>query len=68
MAGKSTKKRTMACRVCKKIFYDSACPQHGESHMSEDWFGFLILKDIENSIIAKQSGIKEKGDYAIKVR
>ncbi|MHB1439768.1 MAG: transcription elongation factor subunit Spt4 [Cuniculiplasma sp.] len=68
MAGKSTKKRTMACKICKKIYFDAACPQHGDSHMSDDWFGFLIINDTENSVIAKTSGIKESGRYAIKVR
>lgn len=68
MAGKSTKKRTMACRTCKKLFFDSGCPQHGDSHMSDEWFGFLIIKDVDNSVIAKQSGLKEPGEYAIKVR
>ena len=68
MVGKSTKKRTMACKICKKIYMDSPCPQHGDSHMSDEWFGFLIINDTENSIIAKTAGITEPGRYAIKVR
>jgi len=36
--------------------------------MSDEWFGFLIIKDVDNSVIAKQSGLKEPGEYAIKVR
>ncbi|MCL4322863.1 MAG: DNA-directed RNA polymerase subunit E'' [Candidatus Thermoplasmatota archaeon] len=68
MAGKSTKKRTMACKTCKKIYMDSPCPQHGDGRMSVEWFGFLIINDTENSIIAKTAGIGELGRYAIKVR
>ncbi len=35
---------------------------------TESWQGRIFVKDAENSHIAKEMGIKRKGEYAIKVR
>jgi len=35
---------------------------------SSNWQGRAIIIDLENSKIAKQMGIKQKGEYTIKVR
>jgi DNA-directed RNA polymerase subunit E" len=68
MTVKSTKKKYMACKICKRIYLDSPCPDHGDSHMTDDWYGFLIIIDPVHSEIAKRAGISEEGTYAIKVR
>ncbi len=61
------KKIYRACKICKRLTYDSVCPVHGEEKTREDWFGFLIVNNV-NSIIANKANIAEPGMYAIKVR
>ncbi|MCL4345732.1 MAG: DNA-directed RNA polymerase subunit E'' [Candidatus Thermoplasmatota archaeon] len=68
MSVKSTKKKYMACKTCKRIYLDQPCPDHGDSHMTDDWYGFLIIVDPVNSQIARRAGITTEGTYAIKVR
>jgi DNA-directed RNA polymerase subunit E" len=57
-----------ACKKCKKL-YDNidVCPECKEK-LTQSWKGLLIVLDPENSEIAKQLKIKEKGKYAIIVR
>lgn len=73
MAQKKSKE-FRACRVCKRILLDTACPEHGEKAMSPDWYGFLIIVDDKNSKISQRAEIKKQFEtdkeeiYAIKVR
>ncbi|MBT4604019.1 hypothetical protein HOC01_00120 [archaeon] len=39
-----------------------------KSNFTSSWQGRIYVKDAQNSFIAKEMGIKEKGEYAIKVR
>ncbi len=57
-----------ACKECKRLTSEKLCPYHGDSKMSSEWFGFIIISDPKTSIIAKRAAITEQGIYAIKVR
>jgi DNA-directed RNA polymerase subunit E" len=60
----------MAKKVCKKckIFVEGdKCPICKSNQFSETWKGKIIILDPENSEIAKKIGIKQKGEYALKV-
>jgi DNA-directed RNA polymerase subunit E" len=61
------KKAYKACKICKRLTTEDVCPVHGGERTREDWFGFLIINDV-NSQIAKKAEITENGIYAIKVR
>ena len=39
-----------------------------KSNFTSSWQGRIYVKDAQNSFIAKEMGMKEKGEYAIKVR
>jgi len=58
-------------KVCKqcRIFVDGdACPICKNANFSTNWKGRLAVLDPEKSEIAKKVGLKQKGEYAIKVR
>ncbi len=61
------KKEYKACKICKRLTPENICPVHGEEKAKEDWFGFLIINNI-NSTIANKANVSEPGIYAIKVR
>jgi RNA polymerase subunit RPABC4/transcription elongation factor Spt4 len=64
MAKKYANKQT------KRLLTESAIKelnmQIGE--FSDSWQGRIYIKDVANSHIAKEIGIKKKGEFAIKIR
>jgi len=50
------------------ISIDPVCRNCKSTDLSDDWIGFVIVIDPENSEIAKKMGIKTSGKYAIRVR
>ncbi len=61
----------MKKKACKKdkIFVEKdVCPICGGNQFTENWKGRLFVFDVNNSEIAKKTGIKLKGEYAIKTR
>jgi DNA-directed RNA polymerase subunit E" len=44
------------------------CVICGTSNLSEDWSGYLVVIDPENSEVAKRMNIRLPGSYALKVR
>jgi RNA polymerase subunit RPABC4/transcription elongation factor Spt4 len=61
----------MSRKVCKKclIFvHGSECPVCKGNSFSTNWQGRLAVFDVDKSIIAKNTGITVKGEYAIKAR
>jgi len=56
------------CKKCKLFVKESACPICQSSDLSETWQGRLYITDPEKSQVAKKAEIKQKGEYAIKVR
>lgn len=57
-----------ACRVCKIITEENACPICKGTDMSDDYSGLLIVVDPESSQMAQKMEIKKEGRYALKIR
>ncbi len=57
-----------ACKNCKNIFEGAKCPKCGSEEITEGFKGKIIMLKPEESEIAKNVKIKEKGTYAIKVK
>jgi DNA-directed RNA polymerase subunit E" len=56
-----------ACKNCHKLTEEKVCPQCAVP-TSKRWRGYVIIRDPENSQIAKKMNIKNPGKYALKVR
>lgn len=56
------------CKKCKIFVKGEICPVCSRSDLSEIWNGRLFVLNAEKSEIARNIGIKVKGEYAIKVR
>ena len=46
----------------------SECPVCKTNQFSSNWQGRLYVVDATKSVVAEKIGLKEKGEYAIKVR
>jgi len=55
-----------ACKKCKFLFTGAKCPKCGSESVSDSFKGKIIVFNPEESEIAKRTGVKEKGEYAIK--
>lgn len=55
-----------ACKHCKNIFSGSSCPKCKSTEATDNYKGKMVILNPENSEIAKNIKIKEKGVYAIK--
>ncbi|MDP1695642.1 MAG: transcription elongation factor subunit Spt4 [archaeon] len=56
-----------ACRQCKTIYEGSKCPKCGSEEFSDSSKGKIIILNSEQSEIAKNLKLKEKGTFAIKL-
>jgi RNA polymerase subunit RPABC4/transcription elongation factor Spt4 len=59
-----TKKK--ACKKCKSLFMGTKCPKCGSEEATDTFKGKVVVLDAEQSEIAKNMKLKEKGEYAIK--
>jgi len=57
-----------ACRNCNFITGGNTCPVCKGASLSEDWSGYIVVLDPENSEIAKRLRITQPGKYALRVR
>jgi DNA-directed RNA polymerase subunit E" len=58
-----------ACRDCHLISEDvEKCPSCHGANLSKDWNGFVVVINVEKSVIAKKMQIDAPGKYALKVR
>jgi DNA-directed RNA polymerase subunit E" len=57
-----------ACRVCNNITDEASCPLCKSTELSDDFSGLLVILDPGKSQLAKKIEIKEKGNYALKIR
>ena len=55
-----------ACKKCKSLFMGTKCPRCGSEESTDAYKGKLIVLNAEQSEIAQNMKIKEKGEYAIK--
>jgi len=56
------------CKNCKLFVKGPECPICKGNQMTDNWQGRLYILDADKSEIAKKIDIKQKGEYAIKVR
>ena len=56
-----------ACRRCHVLTNKNICPFCSEA-TSDEWQGYMIIVDVNNSKIAQKVGVKAPGKYALKVR
>lgn len=57
-----------ACRTCKIITDEAACPICKGTDMSDDYSGLLIVLEPEGSQLAEKMEIKQEGRYALRIR
>ena len=57
-----------ACRQCKTIYEGSKCLKCGSVEFSDNFKGKVAVLDPENSEIAKNLNLKEKGIFAIRLK
>ena len=57
-----------ACKSCRAVFEGSRCPKCSSEEHTDSFKGKVIILKPEESEIAKNLKIKEKGTYAIKVK
>jgi len=55
-----------ACKKCKTIYSGTKCPKCGSEEASDTFKGKIVILNPEESEIAKNTNLKEKGEYAIK--
>ncbi len=59
--------KELACRKCKTLTTEKACPNDGSTELSNDWSGLIIIIDPVKSQVARTLGIAKPGRYALKV-
>ncbi len=57
-----------ACKICKKIYEGVKCPKCDSKESTETFKGRIVVSNPKKSEIAKKINIKEKGNFAIKVK
>ncbi len=57
-----------ACKHCKLFVEGDQCPSCGATDFTNTWQGRIFIQDAQRSFIAEKISIKNKGEYAIKVR
>jgi DNA-directed RNA polymerase subunit E" len=60
----------LACRECHYVNDPDAqtCEHCGSSALTEDWAGYVVIADPEESQIAEEMNVSKPGSYALKVR
>ncbi len=59
--------KELACRKCKTLTTEKACPNDGSTELSNEWSGLIIIIDPVKSQVARTLGIAKPGRYALKV-
>ncbi len=59
--------KELACRKCKTLTTEKACPNDGSTELSNEWSGLIIIINPARSQVAKTLGITKSGRYALKV-
>lgn len=60
--------RKKVCKSCKMFYEGDECPICKSSVVATSWKGRVYILDADKSLVAKKMGIKQKGEYAVKVR
>jgi len=56
------------CKKCKMFVEGPECPSCHGNQFTTNWQGRINVLNPEKSGIAQKTGMKEKGEYAIKAR
>ncbi|HXY55977.1 MAG TPA: transcription elongation factor subunit Spt4 [Nitrososphaerales archaeon] len=59
--------KELACRKCRTLTTEKACPNDGSTELSNEWSGLVIIINPEKSQVAKTLNIAKPGRYALKV-
>jgi len=59
--------KEQACRKCKMLTTEKACPNDGSTELSNEWSGLVIIINPDKSQVAKTLNITKAGRYALKV-
>lgn len=57
-----------ACKLCKTIFEGEKCPKCNSKESTESFKGRIAVLNPEKSEIAQKLNIKDKGNFAFKVK
>jgi DNA-directed RNA polymerase subunit E" len=57
-----------ACKKCKLIFEGTKCPKCGSTEFTDNFKGRIVVLKPEESDVAKNLKVTEKGAFAVKVR
>lgn len=57
-----------ACTKCRRIVAGEACPVCGDSKLTKEWEGYILLMNVDGSEIAKEIGASTPGKYALKIK
>lgn len=61
-------KKEKACKQCKAVYEGAKCPKCGSVESVDGFKGKVAVINSEQSEIAKNLNIKEKGIFAIKLK
>ena len=59
--------KELACRKCRMLTTEKACPNDRSTELSNEWSGLIIIINSDKSQVAKTLGISKPGRYALKV-
>ena len=57
-----------ACKICNAVYEGNKCPKCDSKEHTENFKGRVQVLNPEKSEIAKKLNLKNKGEFAIKVR
>ncbi|MBI2668736.1 DNA-directed RNA polymerase, subunit E'' [Candidatus Woesearchaeota archaeon] len=57
-----------ACKTCRYFVHGDVCPICKSTNFTDSWQGRVFINDPQRSFIAEKIGVKQKGEYALKVR
>ena len=57
-----------ACKNCKTVYTVAKCPKCGNNESTDSFKGKVVVLNCEKSEIASHLEIKEKGEFAIRLR
>ena len=60
--------KSKVCKKCKAFVDGDTCPNCKSNIFSTNWQGRIYFLKPEKSMIAKNIGVTNKGEYAVKVR
>ena len=55
-----------ACKQCRTVYEGSKCPKCGSSEHSDNFKGKVVVLNPDESVIAKNLKLKDKGQYALR--